>query len=823
MANVIWTEPRALFALWLLLPLGWLLVSAQRRRRRAAAAFADERMAPRLMPLARGARTWWRGVLLLLGVAALVFAVARPRWGLYFDTVTRRGADIMVLLDVSRSMLSTDVRPNRLERSKSDVYDLLRRVGGDRVGLVVFAGRAVVACPLTTDHGFLKSVLQHVGPDSAPRGGTAIGDAIRRALDAFDPAEDRDRALLLITDGEDHDSFPAEAAAAAAERKVKIFAVGMGDPVEGARVPVVDDAGNRVYLRHEGKEIWSRMDESLLRGISLQTGGAYVPARTSNYDLGAVYEEHLAQLAAGEISEDKRERYHERFQVFLALGFFCLLLRQSVRPYARGLAVLALCALPALAGEEAGTALQHYRAGEYEQAARIYEALAKAEPDNPRIAFNRGVALQRLGGPDRLDAARVCYLDAARSGDRALSARAHFNLGTLEADRAKGIFGEQPEQADAETRKKGVGSLDAALRHFRATLDREPGHSAARRNIERIRLWLKRMRAAWKQRDEQEPPEQEKSQLLEALKKVRDGQRALMVEEQAAGEAQEALRGELAGLGEIIRKELAAQGQEKVRDGMLQGIEQVDRIMAGAVEALGAGDSARARQGQAASYGLLDQMWSLIAPFDRILKEAIGVQEAVLEVTREGRDLEWAVEDELRVGGYARLLGLKAKAGLEQGGASGPAGQQLPVEAYTKAIGNAPRIIDLANRAAADLGAERIEEALPREEEALRLLKEIEELLPRQDQQQNDQDDDQQQDKQDKDQEQQQQQQQQQQDKQDQGKQEGEQQSPSSQSMTPEEIEALLRKAEERERKHREEKEQRVRAYAARGKVERDW
>jgi Ca-activated chloride channel family protein len=253
----------------------------------------------------------------------------------YFEHVAARGVDLFVLLDVSRSMLAEDVTPNRLERAKSDLQDLLQHLEGDRVGLIVFAGAAVVKVPLTTDQGFFRTVLADVDSSSAPRGGSLIGDAIRKALVAMPERRDRDQVLVLITDGEDHDSFPAEAAQQAAERQVKIIAVGLGDPGEGARIPVRDAHGKLQYVQHDGREIWSRMDERLLKEIALATGGAYVPAQTRAYDLGQIYADHLAKLTRGEVQAEKRKRYRERFQVFVCLGLGLVLIDVLLPRYPR--------------------------------------------------------------------------------------------------------------------------------------------------------------------------------------------------------------------------------------------------------------------------------------------------------------------------------------------------------------------------------------------------------------------------------------------------------------------------------------------------------
>jgi len=332
---IYWETPELLLLLWLLPLAAALAFYARRRQLAAAGRFAQQLMLTRLMPAAHAGRFWLKSALGLAGLALLIGGAARPRWGEYFEEVQTRGVDLFVLLDVSRSMLAEDVAPNRLERAKSDIRDLLARLEGDRVGLIAFAGAAVVRVPLTTDHGFLRTVLDETDAESAPRGGSLIGDAIRKALTAMAERHDRDQVLVLITDGEDHDSFPREAAQQAAQRGVKIISVGLGDTDEGRRIPLRDTSGRLTYLQHEGREVWSKMDEPLLKEMALTTGGAYVPAKTRAYDLGQVYDQHLARLTRGEISTERKKRYHEQFQWFLVAGLMALLLETAVPRYPR--------------------------------------------------------------------------------------------------------------------------------------------------------------------------------------------------------------------------------------------------------------------------------------------------------------------------------------------------------------------------------------------------------------------------------------------------------------------------------------------------------
>ena len=332
---MIWGNPGFLFALWIVPMLGAAMFYAQKKRRETAARFADQVMVQRLMPAVQTGRTWLKAGLLMTAAGLLIVACARPRFGEYFEEVSVRGVDLMVLLDVSRSMLAEDVAPNRLQRAKSDIIDLLQKLKGDRVGLIAFAGAPAELVPLTTDNGFFKMVLGDVDTDSAPRGGSLIGDAIRKAMEAMPQRSDRDQVLVLITDGEDQDSFPEEAAEQAAERGIRIITVGLGDTGEGARIPKRNEDGSLSFVQYDGQEIWSQMDEELLRQIALKTSGSYVPARTTAYDLGRIYEDHLSKLSQGELQAEQQRKYREQFQWFGGFGFLLLLLESLISQFKR--------------------------------------------------------------------------------------------------------------------------------------------------------------------------------------------------------------------------------------------------------------------------------------------------------------------------------------------------------------------------------------------------------------------------------------------------------------------------------------------------------
>jgi Ca-activated chloride channel family protein len=315
--------------LWALLVVVVVLIIAAHGRRRRLRLFASELVLARLVPAASSARRGARIGLVLVAMMLLVFCLLDPRWGLTFQEVQQRGIDVFVVLDVSRSMMAEDVRPNRLERARQQVLDLVEQLGGDRIGLVTFAGVPSLACPLTVDYGAFRLALDEAGPDLVPRGGSALGDALRLAGESFTDDLPENKAVIVFTDGEDHDSYPIEAARQLAEQRgAKIFTVGIGDETQGARIPV-EEQGQRVFLTHEGQEVWSRMDRELLTAVALATDGAFIPVGIRTVDMGEVYRERIAPGSGREFKRRQIEQYRLRFQWFAGLAL-ALLLAESL-------------------------------------------------------------------------------------------------------------------------------------------------------------------------------------------------------------------------------------------------------------------------------------------------------------------------------------------------------------------------------------------------------------------------------------------------------------------------------------------------------------
>lgn len=320
-----------LYLLWLLPVVLGLAIYAGWRRREALARFAELDLLKQLNLSVSVARRRWKTAAVLAALGLLVVGLARPGWTLKSQTVERRGRDVVFVLDVSRSMLAEDLAPNRLERAKLAILDCIDQLRGDRVGLVAFAGTAAVKCPLTLEYGFFRMMLENVSPKDIARGGTMIGDAIRRTIDdVFDNQEKKYKDIVLITDGEDHESFPEQAAEEAGRRGIRIIAIGLGDENQGRRIPITDEAGNKTFLKHEGREVWSKLDGNTLRKmVNLTPGGKYLNVATGTIDLGNVYTRLIASAEKKDLEAKTIRQYEDRFQIFLA-GAFILLCVEAV-------------------------------------------------------------------------------------------------------------------------------------------------------------------------------------------------------------------------------------------------------------------------------------------------------------------------------------------------------------------------------------------------------------------------------------------------------------------------------------------------------------
>lgn len=493
---------------------------AARKRRAALTRFVDSRLLPQLDPNGNAGNRFWKAAATVLASVFLVAALARPSWNRLPQTIQQRGRDVVFLLDVSRSMLAEDLAPNRLDRAKLAIMDAVDKLEGDRVALVVFAGNAVIKCPLTLDYGFFRMALDDVSPLSVARGGTLIGDALRKVADSvFDRKQSQYRDVVLITDGEDHESFPVEAAKSLGELQARLIAIGLGDENVGKRIPITGADGEMTFLKFNGREIWSKLDADTLREmVNATPGGRYLNVSTGAIDLGDVYRQLIASAEQQDIESRTIDRYEEKFQVFLAVGFLLLAVEMLLRerktgrkrgrssPAAAAFLGAALLSLPSGARAASVRGLvnegnEAYRQGEYAKAIDSYEQAAEQDPDSPYAALNRANALYR--GESFSEAAAAYERAVQQSLDRGradLEAGGRYNLGNT--------LYRQSEQLAEQDPRGAIDLLGKAVRSYKDALRLDRGLTDAAHNVEIARRLIRQLQEKAEQQQPQQGGEQ---------------------------------------------------------------------------------------------------------------------------------------------------------------------------------------------------------------------------------------------------------------------------------------------------------------------------
>ena len=439
--------------LWLLLVIPpvlagffwWALIS----RAALLEKFIQARLLASLTVGVSPARQKIRFALVILAVAFLIIAVARPQRGFDLQEVAQRGLDIMVAVDTSKSMLATDIAPNRLARAKLAALELMQSAATDRMGLVAFAGGAFLECPLTIDNTAFQQSVQALDVNSIPQGGTALAAAINTARAAFKEKEHY-QALVLFTDGEDNDEGALEAAQNAAKDGLKIFTIGIGS-TEGTLVQAGTGGGNSDYVRDEkGQVVKSKLNEVLLQQIATAAGGFYLPLRGAN-TMDTLYERGLAPMPKSEGKEKLVRRYHEQFQWPLAAAML-LLLAEMFLPERRSptrrepktklpragsetgvpravakivTLTLTFYILPHLVSASPATALRDFKSGNFTNALVEYERLAQIQTNDLRLVFNAGTAAYRA---TNYNAATKFFQTVTMAPDLKLQQQAYFNL-----------------------------------------------------------------------------------------------------------------------------------------------------------------------------------------------------------------------------------------------------------------------------------------------------------------------------------------------------------------------------------------------------------
>jgi Ca-activated chloride channel family protein len=501
---------------WVLLAIPVLAVLFARAEQRGVARlreFVSRRLLPQLAATVNRSRRVLRFGLLMLGLALAIVSLAQPQWGYIYEDVKRKGLDLLFAVDTSRSMLSNDVQPNRLERVKLAAQDLVNQLQGDRVGLIAFAGRAFLQAPLTIDYEAAVESINDLDTKTIPEGGTNISEAINLAVTTFGKSAAGNRALIIFTDGEDLSGDAAKTAKAAADAGVRIFTVGVGTP-QGSLIPINSDDGGTAFVKDSaGQVVKSKLDEKRLREIAQATGGLYLHLEDGPRTMAQLYSQGLANMKAPEIDARLSRRPIERYEWSLGAAMLALTMsiligeRKKVRARARlprwsKLAMPATALLLIFARPAFGTAtgLNLYREGKYNDAYSSFEEDLKSHPDSAekeKIEFDAGAAAFKMGDYNK---ALQSFSDALLSPDKGLQENSHFNLGRTLEDRA------DMDQTNDSTLK----DLTDAASHYESTLRLNPQNEAAKANLEEVKKKIERLKQHPKQKPTPPPQQQNK-------------------------------------------------------------------------------------------------------------------------------------------------------------------------------------------------------------------------------------------------------------------------------------------------------------------------
>ena len=301
-----------------------IFVVNEARKRRALKSIGNMNLIGKLVPEMSNTRPSVKFLLMLLAFSSLVITLARPQFGSRLEDVKKEGIEVIIALDVSNSMLAEDIQPDRLTRAKQAISRLVDNLDNDKIGLIVFAGDAYTQIPVTTDYISAKMFLSAIGPGIVPKQGTAIGAAIKLGIRSFSPGEDKSKAMVIITDGENHEDDPLSVSEDASKAGIVIHTIGIGS-TEGVPVPMMVN-GKRDYLKDmNGNTVITRLDEDILKKIAVTTNGNYVRASNSNIGLDEVFNQ-IRKMKTQELESTMYTEYNDQFQVFAAMALFLLIL-----------------------------------------------------------------------------------------------------------------------------------------------------------------------------------------------------------------------------------------------------------------------------------------------------------------------------------------------------------------------------------------------------------------------------------------------------------------------------------------------------------------
>ncbi len=514
-------EPQLLWSLAVVLPLlAAFLVWAWRKKQKMIRQFVQSRLLANLTVGVSHARQKLRLVLIFAAVTFLLVAMARPQFGFRWEQSRQQGLDIVVAIDTSRSMLAQDVLPNRLVRARLAALDLLRRAQNDRLGLVAFAGTAFLQCPLTLDEEAFRQNVEALNVGIIPQGGSDLSGAIEAALEAFEKNADNHKILVLISDGEDHDSGAIVAAQKAAKQGLRIFTLGVGTP-EGELIRAPDSEGHMDFVRENGNVVKSRLNEDLLRKIASAANGFYLPLQGTR-TMEALYAKGLAPLPKSESLAPLRRVYREQFHGLVVLAFAALLvemflpqrkritrttaivnasantgLRKAVTLFLIATAAFSVAGSPASAG-------RRYRDGDFDRARQEYDRVLQRKTNDHRIYFNAGNAAYRARAWDE---AQQRFGAALASPDLELQEKSYYNLGNT-------LYQAGEQSADSSAKQsaweQALQNFDAALKLSATDADAKHNRDLVQRKLEELKKQEEQQKSDPKNKNQNKNQKEEK-------------------------------------------------------------------------------------------------------------------------------------------------------------------------------------------------------------------------------------------------------------------------------------------------------------------------
>ncbi len=323
-------KPEVLFGLLLIPAVAVFLWWAHKQQQKALLLLGEEKLIRKLTANLNWSGKKWKIILEITTLALIVLALARPQWGSEVREIEQEGLQVIVALDVSASMLAQDIKPNRLERAKLEIADLMKKLNGDEIGLVLFSGASFIQVPLTTDYNTALVYLDNASPEVISRPGTVIGDAMRTAWNGFDQEQNSQKVLVMMTDGEDHETDPVAAAQELADQGVLIYTIGFGTQ-EGETIPILDENDNIIGYKKDqnGDVILSRLDEPTLIELAEIGNGEYYRATASGNELGQLLDE-IDRLQTTQLQTRFESHNIERYQIFLGLALVLFVISEII-------------------------------------------------------------------------------------------------------------------------------------------------------------------------------------------------------------------------------------------------------------------------------------------------------------------------------------------------------------------------------------------------------------------------------------------------------------------------------------------------------------